>query len=109
MTEELRLKIVEHMAEAVNRAEEYCDTAVRAIDNISLTDDFVRFTALTDPATQSELWLTRALAYATVLDMLQKRDNALFARATATHEALKEIWVERSRLSDRIMAQREGR
>lgn len=108
MTDDHVAKILAHMQEAIKRADTSLDAAVRVIDIIMPTDDFSRLTALDDSAVQAELWLTRALAYATVLDILDKRDHALLAKATATHVALEEVAVERSRLRDRISKRKGG-
>lgn len=95
--------------DAILRAEEGCDEAVRVLDNVAPMDDFVRLRAMNEAATHSELWLTRALSYIVALELLGHPDTLSKAKATATHQALKEVWVERSRLSDRILAEREGR
>lgn len=108
MTDAQVNQIVQMLGEAVERAEYYCDKAVRVIDNVAPSEDFIRYNAIYGLAVDSSTWLARAAAYLAVLDLLQKRDHTLFARAAATHVALAEVWVERSRISERIMVERES-
>lgn len=102
-------EISKQMHAGLKRAEAAVDHAVRILDSVTPTEDFVRLCALEDSAKDAEVWLARTLGFYTSLDALQHPDGVAKARATATHTALQEVWVEIHRLRDHILSTREAR